>query len=369
MAESMQTTIAQKLLRWYHQHQRLFPWRQQPDPYPVWVLEIMAQQTRLETVLPYFARWMERFPTIAALAQASQQEVLNLWEGLGYYSRARNLHKAAKIVVKDFNGQLPGSRTELESLPGIGRYTAGAIASIAFGKDEAVVDGNVKRVYARLFQVSEEVNTPAGEKAIWSLAEAQLPSGQAGDFNQALMDLGATICLPRQPRCSLCPLSADCLAYKNHLVRELPAKKQKPRSPHFIVTAAILHDNHKRVLIAQRPADTLLGSLWEFPGGKREPGEGLKDCLKREILEELQCTIKISEKLGVFKHAYTHFKVTLHAYHCWPLEEIVTPQYHQAIRWVDLAQLDEYPMGKIDRMISLQLQEKNEAWNRNSRDE
>jgi A/G-specific adenine glycosylase len=362
----MQKKISQKLLFWYAQNQRNFPWRQQPDPYPVWVSEVMAQQTRLETMLPYFHNWMERFPTISALAIADQQEVLNLWEGLGYYSRARNLHKAAKMVLEVYNGQLPTTRSELETLPGIGPYTAGAIASIAFGKDEAAVDGNIKRVYARLFEISDPVNTPAGEKAIWTLAEAYLPQGQAGDYNQALMDLGATICLPRQPRCHLCPLAESCLAYKNNLTTELPVKKQKPRPPHHTVTAAVLHAENDKVLIAQRPTEALLGSLWEFPGGKREPDEDLKACLKREILEELQCTIQISDKLGIYRHTYTHFKVTLHAYHCYLEGQTVTPQYHQAVRWVNISDLDKYPMGKIDRMISQQLQEKNKPWNQNS---
>jgi len=365
----MQAEITQKLLEWYHQHQRNFPWRQQPEPYAVWVSEIMAQQTRLETVQPYFQRWMERFPSIAALASASQQEVLNMWEGLGYYSRARNLHKAAKIIMQTFNGQIPTMRSELENLPGIGRYTAGAVASIAYGQDEAVVDGNIKRVYARLFQINEPVNKPAGEKIIWSLAETHLPEGQAGDYNQALMDLGATICLPRQPQCEICPLQENCLAFKNELARELPNKKQKPASPHYTVTAAVLHKENNQVLIAQRPQDALLGSLWEFPGGKRKNGETLKACLKREILEELQCKIKVGEKLGIYKHAYTHFKVTLHAYHCELVSDSIHPQYHQAVRWVNISDLGEYPMGKIDRMISQQLQEKNQPWSQNSRDE
>ena len=365
----MQSKISRKLLDWYTQNQRQFPWRQHPEPYTVWVSEIMAQQTRLETMLPYFQRWIERFPTIPALADASQHEVLNLWEGLGYYSRARNLHQAAKQVMETFGGQLPASRSDLETLPGIGRYTAGAIASIAFGQNEAVVDGNIKRVYARLFQISEPVNTPVGEKAIWSLAEKHLPHGQAGDYNQALMDLGATICLPRQPRCSLCPLANDCLARKNDMTTQLPVKKQKNRSPHFTVTAAVLSAEDNRVLIAQRPQDALLGSLWEFPGGKREPGEDLKACLKREILEELQCTIQIGDKLGIFQHTYTHFKVTLHAYHCQLVDEPARPQYHQEIRWVTFAELEEYPMGKIDRLISRQLQEMKGPWNQNSSDE
>ncbi len=369
MTNSTSAKLAQMLLDWYAQNQREFPWRSHPDPYHIWVSEVMAQQTRLETMLPYFQRWMERFPTITDLAAADQQAVLNLWEGLGYYSRARNLHKAAQMVKEEYGGKLPTTRTELESLPGIGPYTAGAIASMAFGADEAVVDGNVKRVYARLFQITEPVNTPSGEKTIWMLARTHLPPGQAGDYNQALMDLGATICLPRQPRCSRCPLAEICLAYQNDQTGELPVKKQKPRSPHYTVTAAVLHAKNGQVLIAQRPSEALLGSLWEFPGGKREPGEGLKDCLKREIQEELKCTINIGEKLGIYQHTYTHFKVTVHAYHCQIVDGQAAPHYHQAIRWVATDDLDSYPMGKIDRMISQQLQEENSTWNPNSSDE
>jgi A/G-specific adenine glycosylase len=357
----MNETIALKLLQWYAQHRRSFPFRDAPTPYAVWVSEVMAQQTRMETVLPYFQRWMERFPSVESLAAASQQEVLNLWEGLGYYSRGRNLHKAARIVMADYGGELPDEYETLLKLPGIGRYTAGAIASIAFGQDRPVVDGNVKRVYARLFAVETPINTPAGEKEIWALAEAQLPAGQAGDYNQALMDLGATICLPRQPDCTNCPLQAECLAYQRGLTAELPRKKQAKKPPHYTVTAAVMEAADGSVLITQRPQDALLGGLWEFPGGKREDGESLKACLKREILEELGVKIKVGEKLGVFRHAYTHFKVTLHAYRSTLVSGEMVLNEHQAFRWVQIDALDDFPMGKIDRSISRQLQGKEPA--------
>lgn len=352
----MNNELADKLLTWYAAHGRELPWRNKPEPYAVWVSEIMAQQTRLETVMPYFERWMSLFPDVHALAAADQQDVLNAWEGLGYYSRARNLHKAAGIVANTLNGRLPEARPELEALPGIGRYTAGAILSIAFGQDEAVVDGNVKRVYARMFAVEEAVNTPAGEQAIWALAEMHLPRGQAGDYNQALMDLGAMVCLPRQPDCPACPLNGLCLAFQSGQTDAFPAKQPKPKSPHYTVTAAVIHGKDGRVLITQRPQDALLGGLWEFPGGKQEDGENLETCLKREIWEELACKIEVREPLGVFRHAYTHFKVTLHAFHA--LLESGQPElhYHQDARWVPITDLDDYPMGKIDRMISQQLQ-------------
>ncbi len=354
----MRNDFSPHLLAWYSRHQRPLPWRSShPQPYAVWVSEIMAQQTRLDTVLPYYRRWMEAFPSISALAAASQQEVLNLWEGLGYYSRARNLHKAAQIVVRDYGGDLPGEIAALRKLPGIGAYTAGAIASIAFGQDEAVVDGNVKRFLARFFGIELTVDTPQGERAIWDLARAYLPAGQAGTYNQALMDLGATICIPRQPQCTHCPVAADCLAYRQNMQDTLPRKTPKAQTPHYTVTAAILW-REERVLIAQRPQDSLLGGMWEFPGGKREDGESLKTCLKREILEELACKIIVGNKFGIFRHAYTHFSVTLHAFECELEEPGLQALYHQQIKWVNLAELDEYPMGKIDRLISQQLQQR-----------
>ena len=348
--------ISTLLINWYRREKRSFPWRDDPTPYKVWVCEIMAQQTRLDTVLPYFERWLAAFPTIAALASADQQDVLNLWEGLGYYSRARNLHKAAGMVASEHNGKLPASRAELEKLPGIGPYTAGAIASMAFGLDEAVVDGNVKRVLARIFEVEEAVNTTKGTKTIWALAEAHLPPGKAADYNQALMELGATVCTPRQPNCAACPAAELCQANQHGRQAELPAKKPRPKAPHYTVTAAVIMQDGL-TLIAQRPQDALLGGMWEFPGGKREEGESLPDCLKREILEELGVTIEIGEKVGIFKHAYTHFKVTLHAYICQLADgEEPERREHQALRWVSLSELDDYPMGKIDRQISIELQ-------------
>jgi A/G-specific adenine glycosylase len=353
----MPNALSNQLLSWYADHGRSLPWRERPEPYAVWISEIMAQQTRLETVLPYYRRWMTLFPDIATLAAASQQDVLNAWEGLGYYSRARNLHKAAGIVVREHGGQLPADPTRLQSLPGIGRYTAGAVASIAFGRDEPVVDGNVKRVYARLFLVEEPINTPQGEQAIWSLAAAHLPAGQAGNFNQALMDLGALVCLPKQPDCPACPLNAICLAAQQGKTGAYPRKKPRPEVPHYTVTAAVIRDQHGQVLLTQRPENVLLGGLWEFPGGKQEAGETLKSCLKREIREELACTIDVHEALGIFRHAYTHFKVTLHAFHARLATERFELLYHQAARWVPPELLDEYPMGKIDRMIARQLQD------------
>ncbi len=232
--------ISSKLLAWYRAHGRTLPWRGLTDPYAVWVSEIMLQQTRVETVLPYFEKWMKLFPTVWALADASEQVVLNAWEGLGYYSRARNFHKAAKIVVDEYNGLLPRDLDELGKLPGIGRYTVGALASIVFGMDEPALDGNLKRVYARLFDVSEPVDSPEGEKLLWKIARENLPKGQAADFNQALMDLGALTCVPKNPRCLLCPLMELCQARENGTQEIRPVKKPKTETPSYIHAAAVI---------------------------------------------------------------------------------------------------------------------------------
>lgn len=350
----MTTTLAEKILAWYAVSQRQLPWRGPSDPYAVWVSEIMLQQTRVETVIPYFERWMIRFPTIYALAEASQQEVLSSWEGLGYYSRARNLHRAAQIVVESFSGVLPPDAPTLQTLPGIGRYTAGAIASIAFGQDAPVLDGNIKRVFARLFDVSDPIGDSATEHRLWELAQTHLPEGQAGDFNQALMDLGAMICIPKNPRCSGCPLNDNCLAFQAGVQNMRPVRKKKQQIPHYLVAAAVIR-REAEVLVAQRPQTGLLGGLWEFPGGKIEAGEDLIDGLKREIMEELGVKVEVTGAFGVYRHAYTHFRVTLHAFVCHLVDGVPETRQVADLKWVLLPELVEFPMGKIDRQIAKRL--------------
>jgi A/G-specific adenine glycosylase len=347
---------AADLLAWYDESARAMPWRFDHSPYRTWISEIMLQQTQVETVIPYFERWMARFPDVAALAEADQQDVLNLWEGLGYYSRARNLHKAAQIIHAEMDDQLPKDPAALEKLPGIGPYTAAAIASIAFGKDVATVDGNIRRVFARLYDLTEPVRSPRSERTIWQLAEENLPSGRASAYNQALMDLGATICTPKTPDCEHCPVQAACQAYTLGVQAERPVKKPRKKVPHLTVTAAVIRRDGL-VLLSQRPADGMLGGLWEFPGGTQEDTDtDLAACLQREIREELGVEIKVDAPFGVYKHAYTHFKITLHAFLC----EIVgkaepQPLDSDGLVWAGLTDLMDYPMGKVDRRIANRL--------------
>ncbi|HRQ22371.1 MAG TPA: A/G-specific adenine glycosylase [Anaerolineales bacterium] len=337
--------LSSLLLKWYAKHGRTMPWRDHPDPYAVWVSEIMLQQTRVETVIPYFEKWMTLFPTIITLANADEQDVLNAWEGLGYYTRARNLHKAAKVIASDFNGDLPRDPQALRRLPGIGRYTAGAIASIAFKMDEPTLDGNIRRVFARLYDVTEFADSPAGEKILWEYAARNLPKGKAGDYNQALMDLGATICLPKNPRCTLCPLMKICKA-REHGTQELrPVMKPKKQVPHYVHAAAVIV-RRGRVLLSQRPPDGLLGGMWEFPNARvgEDPARELEKALK--TMTKLR--IKKEAELVIVNHAYSHFRVTVHAFRC----KAVSIPKRKNLRWVKLSELGDFPMGKVDRRIA-----------------
>jgi A/G-specific adenine glycosylase len=314
----------------------------------------MLQQTRVETVIPYFERWMARFPTLATLAAASQQEVLLVWEGLGYYSRARNLHRTAQIIMQEHNGLVPSDIHQLRKLPGIGRYTAAAIASITFGLDEPALDGNIRRVLARVFNVSEDIHTSQGERRMWELAANNLPPGRAGEYNQALMDLGAMVCTPQSPACTDCPLAEICQAKALGIQEQRPVTAPKPVIPHYHVTAAILL-RQGQVLIARRPSQGLLGGLWEFPGGKQQDGEDLPACLRREIDEELGAEIEVGEFFGAYRHAFTHFRITLHAFYCRLVSGEPRPIQAADLRWVQPQEMIEYPMGKVDRQIANQL--------------
>jgi len=347
--------LASKLLNWYNKNKRTLPWRVPGlSPYAVWVSEIMLQQTRVETVIPYYEKWLRLFPTVEDLANASERQVLNAWEGLGYYSRARNFHKAAKLVTEQYHGELPQDLNELRKLPGIGRYTVGALASIIFGMDEPALDGNLKRVYARLFDVSEPVDTLPGEKILWKFAKDNLPKGQAAEFNQALMDLGALICLPKNPRCLICPMMKECQAREHGTQNLRPVKQPKKAVPRYVHAAGVIL-KRGRVLLAQRPASGLLGGLWEFPNGRvhatRDPARELDKVLKAGY------TLRVRQKrklpLGVFQHGYTHFKVTVHAFLC----ELAPGSDVKQLTWVAVKDLTDYPMGRIDRQIAQMLME------------
>ena len=343
--------VVERLLAWWDEGHASLPWRETADPYAIWVAEIMLQQTQISTVIPYYARWLERFPTVMALAEASLDEVLKLWEGLGYYSRARYLHAAAKTVVAEHGGEVPQTVAELRGLKGVGPYTAGAIASIAFEQPVPVVDGNVVRVLSRLVDLEADVTERETKKALWALAASLVPADRPGAFNQALMELGQRVCGPAAPACHQCPLGTVCRARQQGTQLERPVRPPRKRTPHFDVAAGVIWRDDGRFLIARRPLDGLLGGLWEFPGGKQDPGETLAETLAREIQAELALQIAVGRRLVQIKHAYTHFRITLHAFHARYLAG--EPQ-HLGVAdhaWVTLADLEKYAFAVTDQKI------------------
>ncbi|PIR01326.1 MAG: A/G-specific adenine glycosylase [Nitrospinae bacterium CG11_big_fil_rev_8_21_14_0_20_45_15] len=350
------TFIIQKsLLCWYRKERRDLPWRRSQDPYAIWVSEIMLQQTQVKTVLPYFDRWMKAFPTVEDLASAPESKVLKLWEGLGYYSRAKNLKKAAGLVRDQYAGRLPSTRKEILALPGIGPYTAGAILSIAFGMRAPVLDGNVKRVLSRLLRLNENGKTSKSEKILWAEAERLLPEEDVGDFNQALMELGAQVCLPQKPQCMICPLKKICQAFLQADVENFPPPKPQPVIQKIEVSAAVLFQNGK-VYIQQRVENGLMAGLWEFPGGKIEEGESPEECIVREIREELGPEMEIEEKMTTIRHSYTQFRVTLHVFKGRLLSDNITPTACQSWKWVLPKKLVDYPFPSANVKIIKLLQ-------------
>jgi len=348
--------LAGKLLAWYRRCARDLPWRRRSDAYAIWIAEVMLQQTRVEQAGPYYQRWLERFPDIAALAAADLDEVLKAWEGLGYYARARNLHAAARRIVEEFGGELPRRVEDLLRLPGVGRYTAGAIASIAFGLDEPVLDGNVTRVLARAYRIRQAPTSVAVRKRLWKLARWLIPPGRASELNQAMMDLGATICLPRRPRCDECPLRRPCLARAAGEQDKLPRKTPRKPSPHYDVAAAVVW-NRGKVLIDLRPVDGLLGGLWEFPGGKVQPGETSADAARRELREEVGVEVGPLRPLITVRHAYTHFRITMHVFEGRHRAGRARPLVCQAVRWVHPDELAQYAFPKANQAIIANLRE------------
>ncbi len=333
--------LRSSLLTWYGQQGRDLPWRKTRDPYAIWISEIMLQQTQVKTVLPYYDRWLAALPTLQALAQAEQQQVLKLWQGLGYYARARNLHRAAQMIVQDYGGQFPERVEDAMLLPGIGRTTAGGILSAAFDLPVAILDGNVKRVVARL--IALPVPPAKALPHLWQVSESLLDQRSPRDFNQALMDLGATICTPKQPLCSACPWTLYCQAYQLDLQQDLPMTETRNPIPQKIIGVAVIWNDQGEILIDRRKQEGLLGGLWEFPGGKVEAGESIEACIQREIQEELAISIEVGEHLITVDHAYSHFRVSLNVHQCRYISGEPQPLECDEIRWVTLAEIDQFP--------------------------
>lgn len=339
--------ISRLLVQWFAGRRREVPWRHEDDPYRIWVAEVMAQQTRVETVKEYWEAFLDRFPDVATLAEADLDEVLKEWEGLGYYARARHLHEAARLVRERHGGQLPSAPARLRELPGVGPYTAGAVASLAFGVPEPAVDGNARRVLSRIFDLARPTPGRLRERAR-RLLESE--SHRAAELNQALMDLGGAVCTPGDPSCQRCPVARHCLALARGTVEERPPARNRPGVPHHDVGVAVLW-SQARVLVQRRPEDGLLGGLWEFPGGKLEAGESPEAAIRRELLEELDVRVRVGPPLCRVEHAYSHLRVTLHVRHARHDGSTPKARFATEWRWLPPDDLGELPFPVANQRI------------------
>lgn len=348
---TVQRAFRRDLVAWFARHRRELPWRVNRTPYRVWMSELMLQQTRADQATPYFERFMRKFPSLASLAKAPRGEVLKLWEGLGYYSRAVRAHETARWIMKERGGRFPDTYEEILALPGVGPYTAAAVASLAFGLDHAVLDGNVIRVLARVFAVGEASDLPAVRKRMQAWLDRLLPVGRAGEFNEAMMELGALVCTPGKPDCDVCPLRKICRAHAEGRETAYPVRKAKKAVPHKQVGAGVIIDDRGRILVAQRKETSMLGGLWEFPGGGVEPGETLPQCIARELKEELDLDVRVGPHLITVRHAFSHFTMDLHAY--WVRVDRGQPKaIHCAdFAWTDRKGIKRYALPKADLKI------------------
>lgn len=344
--------LAQNLIDWFHKERAHIPvpGRHEKDPYAIWVAEIMLQQTQVTTVWPYYRSWMKKYPDVQSLAKASQDEVLKSWEGLGYYSRARSLHKAAGVVVDQYGGELPKESIELIKLPGIGPYTAASIASLAFNEVISLIDGNVLRVYSRLECIEEDISHNQTKDLIRGQLQERISDEAPGTFNQAIMDLGRVICTPKQPSCLDCPLKSHCSAFRAGTMESYPVKQKKKEVPHYNIVIGLI-EKEGLYLIQRRPEKGLLGGLWEFPGGKVDSGESEQEALVREIREETSLQVRVKDRIARVNHAYTHFKITMTAFTCeWVSGEAQT---HAATEntWVKPEQFGDYAFPRANLKV------------------
>ncbi|MGH8005292.1 MAG: A/G-specific adenine glycosylase, partial [Limisphaerales bacterium] len=318
-----ESKFRQALLRWFEKNRRKLPWQdgtghlsQKERVYRVFVSEIMLQQTRLDQALPYYKRWVKNVPSFEALAKAPAQKLLKLWEGLGYYARVRYLKEAARIIVREHGGEIPFDYAKIRALPGVGEYTAAALASFIHRQPYLAVDGNNFRVLSRVLAMPFSFSRQADRKKLSEAASELLDRKQPGTFNRALMRLGVLVCVPKNPKCGICPVRLFCKAYKSGQVDQFPSPRRKLGRPHFQIAAGIIWRDGK-ILIAQRKPDGFLGGLWEFPGGKRKSGESLRETCQREIWEETGVAVRVGPRAQKIRHGYSHFSITLSVFYCF----------------------------------------------------
>lgn len=343
--------LARRLLSWFAQHQRDLPWRRNRDPYRIWVSEVMLQQTQAATVVAYFEKFLRAFPSVADLAAAKEQEVLRLWEGLGYYRRARDLHRAAREIVAQHNGAFPDDPILLGRLPGLGRYTCNAVLSQAFDCRLPILEANSQRVLSRLFGREDDPRRPEAQRWLWQAAEAILPDQEVGSFNQALMELGALVCTPQAPRCSQCPLAARCAARKMGRQESIPARTPPPEII-AVQEVAVVVRRGAQVLFVQRPGEGRWAGLWEFPHGTILEGESQEDAASRLLHQLTGICAKLGSELLTIRHSVTRYRITLT---CFEAEysggEFQSPFYATG-RWLSLADLAAYPVSSPQRRLA-----------------
>jgi A/G-specific adenine glycosylase len=344
--------LRRRLQAWFKTNRRDLPWRRNRDPYAIWVSEVMLQQTQIATVIPFYLRFMERFPSVAALAAASEQEVLRQWEGLGYYRRARHLHRAAQVIVRDHAGMFPGEVTAASALPGLGRYTVGAVLSQAYGQRLPVVDANVARVLTRLGAWQLDLEKCETQNWLWQTAETLLPRSGAGDFNQALMELGQTVCVPQQPSCLLCPLRDVCRGRAQGVADRLPNRSQKLQTVEAFEVATVI-EKGRRLLLAQRKPDAVRwANMWEFP---TTPIESPRDAVaqaSKQVTRLTGVTIQQPILFGTLRHGVTRFRITLQAVTARYGGGSLHRDHYQNLHWVEAERLADYPLSVPQRRLA-----------------
>ena len=343
--------LARRLRSWFVRHQRDLPWRRDRDPYRIWVSEVMLQQTQAAAVVPYFERFMRVFPTVAALAAAEEQEVLRCWEGLGYYRRARDLHRAAQEIVARHDGQFPDDPAVLGRLPGLGRYTCNAVLSQAFDRRLPILEANSQRVLSRLFGRAEDPRRPAARRWLWQAAEAILPDREVGVFNQALMELGALVCTPTAPRCTQCPLAARCVARRQGRQDSIPVRTP-PLETLPIQEAAVVVRRSTEVLLVQRPPQGRWASLWEFPHGPLQDGETHEAAVLRLLRQLTGLRAKLGTELLTIRHSITRYRIALTCFEAEHVSGEFQSDFYVKGHWLSLADLAAYPVSSPQRRLA-----------------
>ena len=346
MYNTKKNYFSNNLLRWYDSNSRDLPWRKTHDLYKIWISEVMLQQTRVKTVIPYYLRWVEKYESIKSVAKADELNLLKLWEGLGYYSRCKNFHKSCKIIVNDYGGEVPADYQNFLLLPGVGDYTASAVFSIGLKQTYAAIDGNVKRVMARVLRIKNI--TKRNKKRIHNTIIEWMDPERPGDINQALMDLANKICRVDHAQCNTCPIDEICMANKMSIPESYPTRIKRKVIPHKEIVAGIIWQREK-FLITKREENALLGGLWEFPGGEIASSETPVGALRRQIKEKWDIDINIKKKVGNVKHAYSHFKITLTLYQCQSQGSVKSN--NKEYRWITPAEIKNYPFPKSNHKL------------------